>query len=390
VKIIRAFLALDADVIGLMEIESDGDGPDSAVADLVNGLNEAAGDEVYAYIPDPDGLMLPGEGGDAIKQAILYRPADVTPVGDPVTTLEPPFDARRPPVTQAFEEVATGERFIVVVNHLKSKSCEGAGAAGDADQGDGQSCWNKERVLAARTLVMWLAADPTGTGDLDALLIGDLNTYAMEDPIRAFADAGYADLLSPSDYTYLFNGEAGSLDHALASASLAGQVTGAATWPINADEPRVFDYNVEFKTTHQVESFYDPGPYRSSDHDPVLIGLALSGGAAVEPTAAPTEVPTATPTEQPTEAPTVTPTEEPTEAPTQAPTATPTEQPTEEPTIAPTVEPTAAPTQEPSGEGDDNLNDSTGGTIAIIVGGIAVLLALIASWIGQRRRNRPH
>ena len=219
-KIIHAILALDADVVGLLEIENDGDGPDSAIADLVNGLNAAAGENLYAYVPDPAG----GSGSDAIKPAMIYRPADVSPVGDPVALRQPPFDQRRPALVQAFEETASGERFILVVNHLKSKGCDGADAAGDADTGQG--CWNNERVQAVHVLTDWLATDPTGTGEPDVLLIGDLNAYAMEDPLVAFAYAGYTNLVVEyegfGNYSYVFDGLAGSLDHALASAESGG------------------------------------------------------------------------------------------------------------------------------------------------------------------------
>ena len=354
-KIISAILALDADVVGLLEIENDGDGPDSALADLVNGLNEAAGENRYAYIPDPAG----GSGSDAIKPAMIYRAADVNPVGDPVALRQPPFDQRRPSLVQVFEEKATGERFILVVNHLKSKGCEGADAAGDVDTGQG--CWNNERVQAVNVLTNWLATDPTGTGEPDVLLIGDLNSYAKEDPLTVFADAGYTNLVVEyegfGNYSYVFDGLAGSLDHALASPSLVDQVTDTETWHINADEPRSLDYNVEFKTPGQVQSFYDAGPFRSSDHDPVVIGLEL-GGTPAQPTAAPTTPPTV--------APTVEASVQPTAGLTQAPTITPSDQ---------------------TGGGNDQ-NNSTGGVVAIIIGVAAVLLALVASLIGLRRRGR--
>ena len=107
---------------------------------------------------DPVGLMAPApegeEGGDAIKQTLVYQPGTRASGGDPVATTDAPFGGRRPPVAQAFEEVSTGERFTVVVNHFKSKGCTGAGV--DPDTGDGQSCWNQERVQAARTLLDWL------------------------------------------------------------------------------------------------------------------------------------------------------------------------------------------------------------------------------------------
>jgi predicted extracellular nuclease len=276
-------------------------------------------------------------------------------VGDPVALRQPPFDQRRPSLVQVFEEKATGERFILVVNHLKSKGCDGADAAGDADTGQG--CWNKERVQAVHVLTDWLATDPTWTDEPDVLLIGDLNAYVKEDPLIAFADAGYSDLVVTyegfGNYSYVFDGLAGSLDHALVSPSLADQVTGAATWHINADEPRVLDYNVEFKSPGQVQGFYDVGPFRSSDHDPVVIGLELSSGTA-EPTAEPTTESTAAPTSAPTQ----------------------------QPTVAPTQAPTETPSGPTSGE-----SDSTGGVAAIIIGAAAVILALVASLIGLRRRG---
>jgi hypothetical protein len=77
-------------------------------------------------------------------------------------------------------------------------------------------------------------------------------------------------------YSYVFNGESGYLDHALATPSFESQVTGVGHWHINPDESAALDYNVEFKTANQVNTFYSPGPYRSSDHDPVLIGVELA------------------------------------------------------------------------------------------------------------------
>lgn len=123
----------------------------------------------------------------------------------------------------------------------------------------------------------WLAGDPTGSGDPDFLLIGDMNSYTFEDPITTFTSGGFTNLVRTfgglGAYSYVFNGESGYLDHALATASLAAQVTSATDWHINPDEPVVLDYNTEFKTTNQITTFYDPGPYRSSDHDPVVIGV---------------------------------------------------------------------------------------------------------------------
>jgi hypothetical protein len=166
----------------------------------------------------------------------------------------------------------------VVVNHLKSKGSECT--PDDPDTGDGSGNCNLTRTRAAAALVDWLKTDPTGSGDPDFLLIGDMNSYAFENPITTFEAGGFTNLVRRehglSAYSYVFNGESGYLDHALATASLAAQVVGVNDWHINPDEPTVLDYNTEFKTANQVDTFYAPTPFRSSDHDPVVIGVQLA------------------------------------------------------------------------------------------------------------------
>ena len=65
------------------------------------------------------------------------------------------------------------------------------------------------------------------------------------------------------------------------SASLTGQVTGVAEWHINSDEPDVLDYDTTFKPPAQ-EALYEPNAYRSSDHDPIIVGLRLNAGPTVD------------------------------------------------------------------------------------------------------------
>ena len=279
-KIIAAIGGLDADVIGLMELENDGFGPASAIQDLVDGLNAAApAGTTYAFI-DPGVASV---GTDAITVGFLYRKERVTPVGA-AAVLDAAVDARfdttrnRPAIAQTFRDLAGGGRFTVAVNHLKSKgsACDDIG---DPDTGDGQGNCNRTRTRAAQALADWLATDPTGSGDPDRLIIGDLNSYTREDPIRALEAAGYRNLVATfggsGAYSYVFDGQAGYLDHALANPSLATQVTGVAEWHLNADEAIALDYNLEFKSPGQQSSFYDAGPFRSSDHDPVVVDLNL-------------------------------------------------------------------------------------------------------------------
>jgi predicted extracellular nuclease len=270
VKIVTAIAELDADVVGLMEMENS-TGVEPA-ADLVAGLNDLLGAGTYDYIDT--GVI----GTDAIRLGFLFKPGTVRPVGDHAlldSSVDPRFidSANRPMLTQTFDELATGGRVTISVNHLKSK---GSACAGDPDTGDGQGNCNLTRTAAAEAIVDFLAGDPTSSGDPDHLVIGDLNSYDHEDPIRALEAAGYTDLIrlfgDDFSYGYVFDGKVGYLDHALSNDSLTPQVTGATEWHINADEPDILDYNLDFG---RPATFFAPDQYRSSDHDPALVGLDL-------------------------------------------------------------------------------------------------------------------
>ncbi len=282
-KIITALAEIDADVVGLMEIENNP--TDEALADLVAGLNAEMGAGTYEYIGS--GSI----GPDAIRIALIYKPSRVTPVGtDAVLDSDEFLDPNnlgmaqnRPAQAQTFQENTTGELFTVVVNHLKSKGSE----CGPGDDDPIQGNCNLTRALSAAVLADWLAADPTGSGDPDFLVIGDLNSYDKEDPIDALT-AGADDVSATGDdftdlllqfegeraYSYLFDGQLGYLDYALANQTLRAQVTGSTVWHINADEPDLIDYDTEFKQDAQ-DAIYAPDQYRSSDHEAVIVGLAL-------------------------------------------------------------------------------------------------------------------
>jgi predicted extracellular nuclease len=275
-KLLAALRGLNADVLGLIELENTtGVEP---LADIVAGLPG------YAFINT--GTM----GTDAIRVGLLYKTATVQPVGTYAildSRVDPRFnDTRnRPALAQTFEERVSGERLTVVVNHLKSKG-SGCGA-GDDDTVAGQGNCNGTRTQAALALADWLATDPTGSGDPDVLIIGDLNAYAKEDPIVALQNAGYTDLVAAfggsAAYSYVFDGQLGYLDHALANPTLTPQVTGIAEWHINADEVPLFDYNDDVRdageTSVEEESdarpLYHADEFRTSDHDPVILGLDL-------------------------------------------------------------------------------------------------------------------
>ena len=282
-KIIAALKAIDADVVGLIEIENHPQ--DVPTADLVAGLNTAMGGDIYDYIAT--GAV----GDDAIRVALIYKPASVTPVGDPIIIDAPAFtnpmgyvddqgkfaQQSRPAVAQTFMSNENGALFTPIVNHLKSKgsSC----GAGDDDPQQG-SC-NVTRTMAAQYLVdTALPQIQASSGDPDVLIIGDLNSYDKEDPIDVLLAGGYSDLifdeLGEYAYSYVFDGRTGYLDYAMANSTMAGQVSGTTIWHINADEADLIDYDTSFKQPAQ-QVIYAPDAYRASDHDPVIVGLNLNG-----------------------------------------------------------------------------------------------------------------
>jgi uncharacterized protein len=283
-KTVAAIDGMGVDVLGIVEIENDGYGPDSAIQDLVNRLNAASAPGTWAFVDvDAETGQVNALGTDAIKVDFIYKPAAVTPVGQTAALNTVDFvnggdsaPRNRPALAQAFQSTTTGGVFVATVNHLKSK-----GSACDLpDQGDGQGNCNEVRTISAGLLADWLASDPTGTGDPDVLILGDLNSYAKEAPIALLESKGYTNLIfefgGPAAYSYVFDGQWGYLDHALGTSSMTSQVTGVTEWHINADEPSVLDYNTNFKSPGQIASLYAPDQFRVSDHDPVIVGLDLA------------------------------------------------------------------------------------------------------------------
>jgi predicted extracellular nuclease len=269
-KIVAALKAIDADVVGLMEIQNNGD---IAAAYLAGQLNAASGTPAYAVVPAPAPAAT---GTDAIRVAMIYKPAVLRLVGGAMADAD--SINNRPPMAQAFK-AANGATFSLVVNHLKSKGgCSGAGV-GDRDIGDGQGCWNATRLQqAARLADVFVPQVAAAAGDPDVLVVGDLNAYGFEDPVNRLTSKDLVNeierFVRPQSmpYSYIFGGESGYLDHALASTSLDGQVAGVTEWHNNADEPAVIDYNTDAKP----QDVYVNNAYRASDHDPVVVSLNLT------------------------------------------------------------------------------------------------------------------
>ncbi|NND01725.1 MAG: ExeM/NucH family extracellular endonuclease [Acidimicrobiia bacterium] len=271
-KLVANIAGLGADVVALQELENNGA---TAIDALIDALNAAHGSTVWAKVPDPD---YPGglESTNAIKVGIIYRDDMVDAIGDPEVSEDEDFALDRPPVAQTFVHSASGEKFTVISNHFKSKSCSNTGPGepfpDEADTGDGQACFAPRRTRMAAALIDFVAEMQALSGDDDVLAIGDLNSYAQEDPIRALREGGLVDLtydLHRSDrYSFVFFGQSGQLDYAFATPEAAAKVSGAEMWRINIDEPRYLDYN-----DNNPADAYVADEFRSSDHDPLLIGF---------------------------------------------------------------------------------------------------------------------
>ncbi|HEX6219864.1 MAG TPA: ExeM/NucH family extracellular endonuclease [Acidimicrobiia bacterium] len=287
-KLVAGILALDADIVGIQEIENDirDDEPvvpnrsHDPVLTLVEALNAADRGGTWAWVGETNHY-----NDYPVRNDIIYRKSAVTPVGEPVALADDAFDKSRPetpgepvgrpPVAQAFRAHGPGAHstFTVVVNHFKSKGSSCA-SIGDPDAGDGQGNCNLTRVAQSVALIDFV--DELSENSSGVLVIGDLNSYAMEDPITTLEDAGLTDLVEefvgPNAYSFVFDGQLGYLDTALATASMLNRVTGTTVFHINADEPDIIDYDTSFKSDSQI-GFYEPTFYRASDHDPVIVGI---------------------------------------------------------------------------------------------------------------------
>ena len=269
-KIVTTIEMMDAHVVAMVELENDAR---ASLQMLVDALNDSAGERRYDFV---DAGTI---GDDTIKVGLIYQPGAVRQTGDTAildTDVDPRFndDLNRPVLAQSFETTDGDHIFTVLALHLKSKGSSCA-AEGDPDIGDGQGNCSATRSLAAAAMVDWIASDPTGAGTDNVVVIGDFNAYTMGDAMARFETAGYsnvgAEIIGPTTYSFEFNGQSGALDHAVASPALAEKVVDATEWHINADEARWHDYNLEFGRDPAI--FNPAEPYRSSDHDPLIIGI---------------------------------------------------------------------------------------------------------------------
>jgi len=354
-KIARAIVAMNADIVGLMEIENNGFGDNSAVAHLVTKINALIDDEKehYSYVADKDGSQY--VGSDSIASQVIFKESKVSldtyrliempeQHAPSVTYIDTKGDNQtesgnnyqRDTITPTFKINGTDEKITVAVNHLKSKGskcwedaapvAEGGQAGNDPDK---QGSCENFRVSAAFHLGQEL-----NKIDGYKLILGDLNSYGNEDPIMVLTNRdnapkdhvikaarntfiggdkdvlgaplhgddgavitdsyGYVNAvrqLHPDSYSYSYNDEVGTLDYILIAPELMNKVVDATDWNINAGESTLFEYENENNCLNDKCSTRFKDQYRASDHDPAIIDLKLTGSVKPEP---PVVIPTPT------------------------------------------------------------------------------------------------
>ncbi|ERS50814.1 MULTISPECIES: ExeM/NucH family extracellular endonuclease [unclassified Corynebacterium] len=276
-KIVAAINGLDADVIGLSEIEDgyavtgDFNQRDKALKRLTEKLNEAAGSEKWAFVPSPSKEQVP-EHPDVIRTAFIYHKDVVKPVGESRIFQDPRFSGTaREPLAQEFQPLnSDDESFVAVANHFKSK---GSVAKGDEDSGDGQGNNPNVRNAQAQAVLDALHKQDDWK-DKPLFALGDFNTYTHETALDVFRNDGFTVPAEKygADTSYQFGGLLGTLDHVLANEVASGALDDAQVWNINADEPVAFEYS---RRNYNAVDFYDDSPFRASDHDPVKVGFTL-------------------------------------------------------------------------------------------------------------------
>ena len=247
-KISKALTHINADIYAICEIQRG----DSAPQMLVDAMNRMAKTEQYAYVSDG------WDNQDMISCGYIYRKDKVKPYGEMIhgyADTASHYHYRM--VALGFEEMASGERFVLNINHLRSKRGTGAES-------------NEKRMANVDSLMLMLDKINTEQifGDKDILLVGDYNSYTYEQPLQTIVAAGYEDVLmqfAPQGYSYVYYSEAGYLDRVFASPTMAAQVQMVQPYHLNAD----YYYSRGFKRG------LDDTIFRYADHDPILIYVKL-------------------------------------------------------------------------------------------------------------------
>ncbi len=274
------------DIVALQEVQ-DNDGSArtrikaaDATLRLLADRIAAQGSVRYRYIDHPfiGGGTSGGQPGGNIRVAFLYNPARVELVPGSVATVADPSDQRanpnnpffngRLPLAASFRARAPGRaRLTVVNNHFNSKrgSVPLFGQVQPFTERQEDPSVNggvEHRRRQARAVRDFVARKLAARPDAHIVVVGDFNEFAFVSPMKILGERLHnltIDLPANERYTYIFEGNAQSLDHILVSPSLRASA-----------EVDIVHVNAEFAETAA----------RASDHDPVVVRLRLRSETA--------------------------------------------------------------------------------------------------------------
>ena len=250
-KLAAAIDLANPDIIALMEVENDGEHSLSAIAQFCEYLNTITNRTSYT-VAKTVGLA----SKDVIKNGVIYDSLKVKTAE--LGNYYPAKIFSRSPLFQSFTFKDSLD-FVLSVNHFKSKSPRNAKGE-NVDQLDGQAAFNTKRTQQAKKLLQLV---DSLYASMDLLIVGDFNAYTKEDPIQAIESAKLIRLES-SNYSYIYKGNMGCLDHAFATNNFEKQIKQIQVLDINASYPNWMDYRFENS---------DSSYFRSSDHNPIIIGV---------------------------------------------------------------------------------------------------------------------
>mgnify|MGYP002517426842 FL=1 len=247
-KISKALTHINADIFAICEIQKG----DSAPMMLVSAMNKLAKKTTSAYVSQG------WTNGDTLSCGYIYRTDRVKPYGElqyGYHDSKSHYHYRM--VACGFQDLNCNERFILNINHFRSKR-------GSEDGSNSKRMANVDSLMAMLNNIQ----EQQIFQDEDILLVGDYNSYTYEQPLQTIIQAGYEDVLmhyAPNGYSYVYYSEAGYLDRVFASPTMSTQVTEVQPYHLNAD----YFYSRGFKRG------LDETIFRYADHDPILIHIKL-------------------------------------------------------------------------------------------------------------------
>jgi len=244
----QALALINADIYGFCEIEQG----TAALQEICNDLNAAHPDRSFTYVKNSTS----SSAGSYTMTAFAYDANKVHPSG---AIYESQAGVRNRKYMQYFVENATKEGFIFSINHFKAKT-----GGGDTEA---------TRIAEANSVNSLYYSYKNYCHEEDILIMGDLNAYPNEQPVTILLQDGnrtdlHAYFHPEGSYSYLYAGQPGYLDHAIVNTTLLPQVTGMQAYHVNSDEKDCYTYDGYCN---------DGSMFRYSDHDPIVVGLRLTG-----------------------------------------------------------------------------------------------------------------